>query len=79
MTNKHFEKAGYGIAETGLTASEVLIRLYLLIFYTDIVGLEPKLAGYAAAIAIVWDAITDFAGRIHHLFVFTAGPCHSVR
>lgn len=59
MTSKHFEKAGYGIAETGLTASEVLIRLYLLIFYTDIVGLEPKLAGYAAAIAIVWDAITD--------------------
>ena len=59
MTNKHFEKAGYGIAETGLTASEVLIRLYLLIFYTDIVGLEPKLAGYAAAIAIVWDAIID--------------------
>ena len=59
MANKHFEKAGYGIAETGLTASEVLIRLYLLIFYTDIVGLEPKLAGYAAAIAIVWDAIID--------------------
>lgn len=59
MPNKHFEKAGYGIAETGLTASEVLIRLYLLIFYTDIVGLEPKLAGYAAAIAIVWDAIID--------------------
>lgn len=57
--NKHLQKAGYGIAETGLTASEVLIRLYLLIFYTDIVGLEPKLAGYAAAIAIVWDAITD--------------------
>ncbi|MEY4632494.1 MAG: hypothetical protein RIQ81_2614 [Pseudomonadota bacterium] len=52
-------KAGYGIAETGITASEVLIRLYLLIFYTDIVGLEPRLAGYAAALAIVWDAITD--------------------
>lgn len=59
MTNKHIEKAGYGIAECGITASEVLIRLYLLIFYTDVVGLEPQLAGYAAAIAIIWDAITD--------------------
>ena len=59
MANKHLLKAGYGIAETGMTASEVLIRLYLLIFYTDIAGLEPRLAGYAAAIAIVWDAITD--------------------
>ena len=59
MMNKHLLKAGYGVAETGLTASEVLIRLYLLIFYTDIVGLEPKLAGYAAAIAIVWDAVID--------------------
>jgi GPH family glycoside/pentoside/hexuronide:cation symporter len=37
----------------------VLIRLYLLIFYTDIVGLNPRLTGYAVALAVVWDAVTD--------------------
>lgn len=40
-------------------ACEILIRLYLLIFFTDVVGLDPKLAGTAAAVAILWDAITD--------------------
>lgn len=40
-------------------ACEILVRLYLLIFYTDVVGLDPKLAGIAAGVAIIWDAITD--------------------
>ena len=52
-------KAGYGLAQTGTNASEVLLRLYLLIFYTDVVGLEPALAGYATALAIIWDGFTD--------------------
>jgi GPH family glycoside/pentoside/hexuronide:cation symporter len=52
-------KMGYGLSEMGTTSAEVLIRLYLLIFYTDIVGLSPRLAGYAVALAVVWDAITD--------------------
>jgi GPH family glycoside/pentoside/hexuronide:cation symporter len=52
-------KMGYGLSELGTTSTEVLIRLYLLIFYTDIVGLSPRLAGYAVALAVVWDAVTD--------------------
>lgn len=52
-------KTGYGVAEIGTSAVEVMMRLYLLIFYTDVAGLQPHLAGYAVALGIVWDAITD--------------------
>ncbi|MEY2713723.1 MAG: hypothetical protein RIT24_66, partial [Planctomycetota bacterium] len=33
--------------------------LYLLIFYTDKVGLSSSLAGVALGIGLVWDAVTD--------------------
>ena len=52
-------KAGYGWAESGLFSVEMLVRLYLLKFYTDSVGLRPDLAGLAVASAVVWDAISD--------------------
>ncbi len=55
----HASKIGYGVSELGTMATEMLIRLYLLIFYTDYIGLKPALAGYAVAIAVVWDAVTD--------------------
>jgi len=54
-----YVKIGYGIAELGIIAVEMIMRLYLLIYYTDTVGLEAKWAGYAVAIAVIWDAITD--------------------
>jgi len=58
-------KMGYGVSELGTTATEVMIRLYPLIFYIDYVGLNSRLAGYAVALAVVWDAITDpFMGII---------------
>ncbi|MDJ0838912.1 MAG: MFS transporter [Acidobacteriota bacterium] len=52
-------KAGYGTAEIGIMAAEVLIRVFLLKFYTDVVGLAPDMAGYAVAIGVLWDAVTD--------------------
>ncbi|MCB1190143.1 MAG: MFS transporter [Leptospiraceae bacterium] len=52
-------KLGYGITDMGIFAVEILIRLHLLKFYTDVVGLTPELAGLASAAAIFWDAITD--------------------
>jgi len=51
-------KAGYGSAEIGLTAVEVLLQVYLLEFYVS-VGLDPFAAGAALALAVVWDAISD--------------------
>ena len=52
-------KIGYGVSELGTSAAELIIRLYLLIFFTDVVGLTPRLAGYAVALGVVWDAVTD--------------------
>jgi GPH family glycoside/pentoside/hexuronide:cation symporter len=58
-------RAAYGVAELGISGVEVLIRVGLLIFYTDVVGLDPRLAGYAVALGVLWDAVTDpLMGRI---------------
>jgi GPH family glycoside/pentoside/hexuronide:cation symporter len=53
------EKSGYGAAELGAMSIEILVRLHLLKFYSDSVGLSPLWAGLAASLAIVWDAISD--------------------
>jgi len=52
-------KLGYGSAEMGLVAAEVLIELYLLKFYNVVVGLAPIWTGLALGIAMIWDAISD--------------------
>lgn len=52
-------RIGYGAAEMGHFASELVIRLYLLKFYTDTVGLSPILAGLAISLSIIWDAVSD--------------------
>lgn len=52
-------KLGYGLAETGITAVQLFTQIYLLKFYTDIVGLAPSLAGIALAISVFWDAVSD--------------------
>ena len=52
-------KTGYGALELGMSAAEVMLLFYLLEFYTSYVGLKANLAGFALALAVVWDAITD--------------------
>ncbi|MCZ8155100.1 MAG: glycoside-pentoside-hexuronide (GPH):cation symporter [Leptospira sp.] len=52
-------KLGYGLAETGITAVQLFSQIYLLKFYTEIVGLNPSLAGVALAISVIWDAVSD--------------------
>jgi GPH family glycoside/pentoside/hexuronide:cation symporter len=52
-------KLGYGLAETGITAVQLFSQIYLLKFYTEIVGLSPSLAGIALAISVFWDGISD--------------------
>lgn len=43
----------------GIFAVEMMVRLHLLKFYTDVVGLGPGLAATAIALAMFWDAFTD--------------------
>lgn len=58
-------KMGYGFAETGITAVQLFTQIYLLKFYTEIVGLNASLAGIALSISVIWDAISDpLMGRI---------------
>lgn len=51
--------AAYGLAHVGIFAVEFLVRFHLLKFMTDVVGLRSDLGGYAVALGVVWDAVTD--------------------
>ena len=52
-------KFGYGIGDIAICLYWSGVGLYLLYFYTDVVGISPELAGLIYAIGMIWDAITD--------------------
>ena len=52
-------RAGYGIGDFAICLYWSGVGLYLLYFYTDVVGISPILAGWIYALGIAWDAITD--------------------
>ena len=67
-------RVGYGTAEIGIAAVEVLIQVYLLKFYIETVGLEARLTGLALALAVIWDAFSDpVMGKISDTSAFRAG------
>lgn len=53
------DQARYSSAELGVSAIESFIRLYLMIYLTDRIGLPPTMAGYAVAIGVLWDGFAD--------------------
>ena len=57
ITNKI--RIGYGIGDYAICLYWSGVSLYLLYFYTDVVGISPQMAGLIYAIGIAWDAITD--------------------
>jgi len=58
-------RAAYGIGDYAICLYWSGVGLYLLYFYTDIIGITPLLAGWIYALGIAWDAITDpFMGYI---------------
>lgn len=57
LTNKI--RIGYGIGDYAICLYWSGVSLYLLYFYTDVVGISPQMAGLIYAIGIAWDAITD--------------------
>jgi glycoside/pentoside/hexuronide:cation symporter, GPH family len=64
---------GYAAAEAGINTVETLLRLYLLKYYTNVVGLSAVLAGLATSLAIAWDAAIDpvmgvISDRTRHRF-----------
>lgn len=52
-------KAGYGLGDLGFLLVWHGTALFLLYFYTDILGIKPGLAGAIYLIAMIWDAVLD--------------------
>lgn len=53
------EKLGYSLGDTASHFVWDLVGFWLLIFYTDIYGLSPYLAGVIMFVGSIWDAVMD--------------------
>jgi GPH family glycoside/pentoside/hexuronide:cation symporter len=53
------EKSAYGFAGLGAGLVRNMIGLYLLFYYSDIIGLAPAYMSLAIMIGNIWDAVTD--------------------
>lgn len=52
-------RVGYATGIYGIFLAWMMLALYLLYFYTDVLGLDPVDAGLIFFIASMWDAVTD--------------------
>jgi GPH family glycoside/pentoside/hexuronide:cation symporter len=50
---------GWAVGDTGINFYWGMLNTFLFFFYTDILGISPVWAGFAFAIASVWDGLTD--------------------
>ncbi|MCC6568680.1 MAG: MFS transporter, partial [Anaerolineales bacterium] len=49
----------YGSGDWGISSIGMMRSIFLALYLTDVVGLEPRLASFGALIGIVWDAVND--------------------
>ncbi len=52
-------RLGYGVGDFGFNLFFTTASLYLLFYYTDVLGLSPATAGWVLAVALIWDALFD--------------------
>jgi len=52
-------KLGYGVGDVGCNIFIVTTGMFLLFFLTDVLGVEPALAGLALLFPKLWDVISD--------------------
>jgi len=52
-------RIGFGVGDFGFLVVWQGTTLFLMYFYTDVMGIDPVLAGTIYLVAMVWDAITD--------------------
>lgn len=50
---------GYGAGDLGINLYWTGLSVYLLFYYTDVLRIDPLVAGLIFSISIFWDAITD--------------------
>lgn len=53
------EKLGYGLGDTASHFVWDMVGFWLLVFYTDVLGITPAAAGTIMLVARVWDMVTD--------------------
>ncbi|MFP5345690.1 MAG: MFS transporter, partial [Actinomycetes bacterium] len=62
---KPIQIVGYGAGDAGCNIAFQMTGLFLLIYYTDVVGISPAHAGTIFLVVKLWDAFADiFAGRM---------------
>jgi GPH family glycoside/pentoside/hexuronide:cation symporter len=54
-----WRRYGYGFGDVGFNIYFTTAGLYLLYYYTDVVGLSAATAGWISGAALVWDAFCD--------------------
>lgn len=52
-------RIGFGIGDFGFLVVWQGTTLFLMYFYTDVLGIDPVLAGTIYLVAMIWDAVTD--------------------
>ncbi len=52
-------KIGYAVGDMGISISYFAVGFFFLYYLTDIVGMDPYLAGLAFFIGKLWDGIND--------------------
>lgn len=52
-------RVGYGLGDTGLNLTWQMVSLYVLFFYTDVIGLAAGAIAVLMIVARFWDAIND--------------------
>ena len=52
-------KLAFGSGDWSMSSFGTLRQIFYAIFLTDVVGLEPRLASFAALAGILWDAVND--------------------
>ncbi len=64
-TNETIERVGrrttvgYGFGDFGFNLYATGLNLYLLYYYTDVLGIDPAVAGLIFMIPVIWDGISD--------------------
>lgn len=52
-------RIGFGFGDFGFNIYYTGLNLFLLYYYTDVLGIRPALGGLIFAIPLIWDAVTD--------------------
>ena len=50
---------GYGSGDFGFNLYFAGLNLYLLYYYTDVLNIDPAIAGLIIMLPVVWDGISD--------------------